>query len=73
MYYIVTINYPHYRTHTTSLERLKRESPDLALKDVLGRTVSVYRKNPEKYRKPPKSCGKMFDLSRPVETEVLSD
>ena len=202
MYYIVTINYPHYRTHTTSLERLKRESPDLALKDVLGRTISrvwatgnpetavivlgaspwrwkeerdytlfclyadspvvnqcfsqivrtreeaenlskkyeresiqeysevlykvseelkhlvpppsfeasirevngvilrytqrgllepkgggvmtavaielelpgeVYRKNPEKYRKPPKSCGKIFDLTRPVEMEILSD
>lgn len=33
----------------------------------------VYRKNPEKYRKPPKSCGKIFDLSLPVELEILSE
>jgi hypothetical protein len=33
----------------------------------------VYRKNPEKYRKPPKSCGKILDLSRPVEMEILSE
>jgi hypothetical protein len=202
MYYILTINYPHYQTHTTSLDLLTREAPDLMLKDVLGRTVSrrwvagrpeaavivlgaslwkwreerdytlfclyadspvvhqrfsqiartredaenlatkyeneskrdylavlgkvsedlkhlvpspafeaairevdgvilrytqrgllepkgdgvmtaamvdlelpgeVYRKNPEKYRKPPKSCGKIFDLSRRVEMEILSE